>query len=472
MLLSRPLRARHVLVLGLFLAAGSTDCADVVGIRTTRYLVAPAERPCQGTLHVRVLYDMTGNTRDVGVTAGKGVVDHLRSLDAAGGIRGCPIELDVADTAYDVSVTLAAYQRWAAQPHWAEVSTIFAQGTPMTQAIGPLAVRDAKLVVTTAFNGELAAPIPTTRNVDVPSLSNGFAAATLPVTKTSPGYPVLFFQATDYTTSARIAMSYVWKSGAKRVGFFACTKSAFCTDPVDGAKSFLRDLGGIEPGRDLAIELDDDEATIQQKTTQYFDEERAHGAADPTYAPVDWIWFGNTRATLAMLGRALATVKASQGMAPNVITDNWGLDEQLIDDCGAPCIGYYGVQPYPAFGDLSVAGMSNLLAVHADGRSRDGDPPTAHAAASYVYGYVAVAAWRAAVEAVLDTGAPIRADTLTHAFESFHGLSLDGLATLSYSSADHRPQSTARVYVLAADGRLTPIGQPAAIALRPEWLGW
>lgn len=49
---------------------------------------------------------------------------------------------------------------------------------------------------------------------------------------------------------------------------------------------------------------------------------------------------------------------------------------------------------------------------------------------------------------------------------------LDGLATLSYSATDHRPQSSARVYVLGASGKLEQVGQPISIALQSEWLGW
>ena len=35
--------------------------------------------------------------------------------------------------------SLEAYRGWRARPEWPEVSTIFLQGTPMTQALGPQA---------------------------------------------------------------------------------------------------------------------------------------------------------------------------------------------------------------------------------------------------------------------------------------------------------------------------------------------
>ncbi len=455
-------------------ALAIAGCADVLDIRTTRVLVTdtPVDGRCEGMLRVRVLYDASGSTKDVGVAAGKGVLDYLRAVDAAGGIRGCRLDIAEGDTRYDVEATLAVYRDWASKPEWPEVTTVFGQGTPMTLALGPLVAQEKKLLVTTAFSGEIAAAAPIEHDIGVPSLSGSFGEATLPVRKKSPGYPYVFFQGTDYTTSARIAMNFIWKRGAKRVGFFACSTSAFCTDPVDGAKTFLALLGTTKVGRDLAIELDEDEASIEQKIDSYFGEEQAKASSDPSYVPVDWIWFGNTRTSLANVGRALAKVSAKRSIAPKVITNNWGLDELLYTECGDACVGIHGLQPYPAFGDGSAAGMANLLEVHRARRIAEGEPPTAHATVQYVYGFVAGAAWRAAVEAALDAGVKPTGESLRAELERFQLRAMEGLATISYMPTDHRPQSSARVYVLGQTGRLEPVGQPISIALQSDWLGW
>jgi hypothetical protein len=466
----------RVLVLGAALLAplGVAGCADVLDIRTSRFLAdaGPSDGKCEGTLRVRVLYDSTGSTRDVGVPAGKGVVDHLRAIDAAGGIRGCRLDIVEGDTHYDVEATLGVYRDWAKRPEWNEVSTLFGQGTPMTQALGPLAAAEKKLFMTTAFNGELATPVSSDHDVGVPSVNSGFAEATVPTRKRSPGYPFVFFQGTDYTTAARIAMNFIWKLGAKRVAFFACSTSAFCTDPVDGGKTFLGVLGNTRVGRDLSIELDEDEASIETKVEAYLAAEVAHGAADPAYVPVDWIWFGNTRATLARLGRALSRIEKRVPLAPKIVTDNWGLDEVLFADCGAACVGIHGVQPYPVFGDGSASGMARLVEIHDSFRAMEGLPASTYATVQYVYGYVAVATWRAAVEAALDAGLPVNGENLRVVLERFQQRSIDGLATLSYSGLDRRPQSSARVYMLGASGRLEQVGQPISIALQSDWLGW
>lgn len=463
--------------LGTFAVATAMSvigCADVLDIRTSRFLAdgGAASTSCSGTLRVRVLYDQTGSTRDVGIPAGRGVMDHLRAIDAEGGIRGCKLDILEGDTHYDVATTLGVYRGWQARPEWSEVSAVFSQGTPMTQALGPLAADEKKLLVSSAFNGELATPVASEHDVDVLSVNSAFAEAKVPTRKRSPGYPFVFFQGTDYTTAARIAMDFIWKRGAKRVAFFACSTSAFCTDPVDGGKTFLEVLGGTRAGRDLAIELDEDEASIESRVESYLRDEVAHAAADPTYAPVDWIWFGNTRATLARLGRSLARIKARVPLAPSIVTDNWGLDETLFGDCGAACVGIHGVQPFPVYGDGSASGMAKLIQVHDAARATEGVPASNYAVVQYVYGYVAVATWRAAVEAALDAGLPVTGDNLRIALERFQQRSIDGLATLSYSGVDRRPQSSARVYMLGASGSLEQVGQPISISLQSDWLGW
>jgi ABC-type branched-subunit amino acid transport system substrate-binding protein len=447
-------------------------CKGVLGIDTGRYLAEGGAGVCQGTIRVRVLYDITGPTRDVGNDTGKGIVDVLRATNDGGGIRGCTLDLDVADTKYDVPTTIAAYDAWRARPEWTDVSAVFVQGTPMTQAIAPRAADARKLVVTSSYSGEFGSPLPVSHDVAVPSLSSSFALGSVPVTKKSPGHPFAFFQATDYSTSARIAVSHAWRQGAKRVGFFYCSTSAFCADPVDGAKVFLKGLGGTEIGRDLTIELTDDDPTIAAKVLAFFQEELAHKTADPSYEIVDWVWFGNTRASLASAGKALRAAEQQLGVHVSVITNTYGLDESLYAACGDACVGFLGVQAFPAWGDPSAPGMPTLQAVHAKYRAVDGEDPNAHRTVDYVAGYVTAAAWRLAVTAAVDAGQSVTGQSVRDAFERFRDQPVDGFAALTYTPSDHRPQGTARVYRLGTTGALEVVGQPLSIQLSADWLGW
>jgi hypothetical protein len=452
--------------------AGGVACEDVLGIDTGRVLVEGGAKTCSGTIGIRILYDMTGPTKDVSTDNGVGVRDLLREIDSGGGVRGCALDLDAEDSKYDAQTSLAVYDAWKARPDWAQVSTIVANGTPMVQVLGPRAAADGKLLVSAAYAGELASPDPVSHAIQVPSLNDAFAAALVPVTKQSPGYPYVFFQPTDYTTSARIAMNYVWRQASQRVGFFYCSTSAFCTDPVDGAKTFLQQLGGTQIGRDLAIELTDTDAQVAQKVLAFFQAEVAHKAANPTYAIVDWVWFGNTRASLASLGKALASMTAQLGLHVSVITNTYGLDEALYAACGNPCVGFFGVQPLPVYGDSSVTGMADLLRVHQKYRMIDGEDPSRHATVEYVGGYLAADAWRLAAEQIVDAGLPVTGANLRDAMNRFQNVSVDGFATLSYSPGDHRPQGTARIYRLSTSGTLETVGQPIGITLQPDWIGW
>jgi hypothetical protein len=434
--------------------------------------VRSAEPLCRGPIRVRVMYDMTGDTKEVGTAAGKGEHDYLRAIDAAGGIRGCRLDIDVQDTRYDKRASLEVYAGWKARPDWPEVSTIFVQGTPMTQVLGPLASADHKLILSGAYAGELAAAGPTTVDVAVPSLSNAFAEASVQIRKRSPGYSYVFFQGTDYTTAARVAASFAWRQGARRMAFFYCSTSAFCTDPVDGAKTFLQQLGGTRIGRDLFVELADDAPAIERKVLRFFHDELRYRAAHPDYEIADWIWFGNTSPNAASLGKALQKVKNQLGIDVHVIGNNWSVDESLYGRCGDACVGFHAVQPFALFGDLTAAGSAGLVADHARYRVLDGDPPDAYKTVQYVYGRVAVATWKLAVERLLDQGKPVTGANLRDALESFRNVDIEGFATIGYTATDHRPQSGARITGLGPRGRMDTIGQPLALSLQSGWLGW
>ncbi|MGE5181409.1 MAG: bifunctional serine/threonine-protein kinase/ABC transporter substrate-binding protein, partial [Acidobacteriota bacterium] len=177
--------------LRLPLAIGGVIAAIVAGV-VVAYVVHRRESSSSCVLHVRVLFDMTGPTRDVNLDSAQAILDYLDDLRAHGGLRGCAIEAETGDTKYDVETSLAQYRAWRARPDWQDVTTVFTGGTAIVQALGPLAAEDGKVIVSLAYGGVLAAPVPVAWAVGVPSLSSTFAAATLPVTKRSAGFPSVF----------------------------------------------------------------------------------------------------------------------------------------------------------------------------------------------------------------------------------------------------------------------------------------
>jgi hypothetical protein len=435
--------------------------------------------PCSGTIGVRIAYDQTGPTKGVGIPAGKGTYDYLRNVNANGGLNGCMLDLDVQDTKYDKATTIAVYNAWKADPKFANVVAIFIQGTPMTEVIGPLAQADGKVVISGSFAGEFGSPAPITQNLTVETLNDSFATADVPVSKQSAGFPYVFFQGTDYSTGARIAMNYVWQQGAKRVAFFRCTTSPFCTDPPDAAKTFLKLLNGTQIGRDLAVELADSPATIASKVLTFFQQEQAYQQSNPSYVPVDWVWAGNTATTSIGIIQALQQVKSQLGINVSVIANNWGFNEDVYTACpapdggaGSPCVGAVVEQPFPIFGDLSVPGMSALLLVHQTYRNADQEDSSLYSNVQYVYGYVAADTWQTAMLQVINQGLPITSDSVKQVMETFKNRDIDGFGAFTYSSTDHRPQSTGRLYQLDSNGKLNAVGQPISIELQQAWLGW
>jgi hypothetical protein len=186
----------------------------------------------------------------------------------------------------------------------------------------------------------------------------------------------------------------------------------------------------------------------------------------------DWIWFGNTSKNTAALGKALKKAKDQYHLDLHVIGNNWSVDESLYSRCGEACNGFSVVQPFGLFGDLTSSGTAALLADHATYRKLDADPADAYQTVQYVYGRVAVAAWKIAVERLLDEGKPVTGPNLRATLEAFRHVDVEGFATIDYTPTDHRPQSGAQIARLGPHGRMETVGQPMSLSLQNGWLGW
>jgi ABC-type branched-subunit amino acid transport system substrate-binding protein len=84
------------------LAVPSTGCAQALGVESDPIVTG---YKCEGTLHVRIASDFSGTATDVGIPHFFGIYDYLRKQNAQGGIRGCMIDIKVADNRYDPTTT-------------------------------------------------------------------------------------------------------------------------------------------------------------------------------------------------------------------------------------------------------------------------------------------------------------------------------------------------------------------------------
>lgn len=80
----------------LILAAGA-GCANILDIPNR---IDAANARCSGTIKVKILYDGSGATADVGIPFFKGQKDLIREINDNGGIRGCQIEYEAVDYMY------------------------------------------------------------------------------------------------------------------------------------------------------------------------------------------------------------------------------------------------------------------------------------------------------------------------------------------------------------------------------------
>jgi branched-chain amino acid transport system substrate-binding protein len=456
-----------------------TGCADILDI-PDRHLAS--ESRCSGRLRIKMLYDASGGTADVGLSWFKGSMDKIRETNETGGIRGCTIDAEAIDYGYATANASAAYDAWKAAPEWNDVVAILGWGSTDSLLLAPKVRDDKKPFISASYFGLLGAPLPVSHDENVPELSDAtFTEVSFPRHFSSDGFAYNFFAGTDYSTGSRIAMFHINLQGGKRVGFFHCSAD-YCTGPLAAAREYAKEQG-LGLGRDLILELGDTQDTYNTKVLKYFQDEKAQATADPSYHIVDWVWGGNTTKTTAYMAKALAFAKADPSLAAlnlnvQIIVNNWGFDEQLFGLCGPalnnPCVDkVHGIMPFVAYGDTRAGEMSAVTGLQDKWRARDGEQNvTAYKNVRYVQGYVNVTLFIKAAEAVISSGKEVTGENIKDALETFTGVSTGGLTDpLTYSPSDHRPQSSESIYKIDKDGKLVLESQ-RPIAMQQSWLGW
>jgi len=475
-------------------AVSCAACADVIGIPSDRQLAGDgqiyAAGTCSGTINLRFLTDHAGPFKSEATTYRQAEYDLIRQINDEGGIGGCPIEYKEVDTQYDATQGAQAFESWQKDASWPDVSAVFLFGSEDAVRLSPLAAADHKVVLTSSYNAYLASPQPVNISVPIPEVgpAPNFVEAELPTSIQTDGYPYNFFVGTDYSTVARIAMYFSKLAGSQRVGYAHCeaTAMAFCTGPLPAARTYARDIG-LAIGRDLVLELNEDQATYDSKVLQFFQEELQHANEQPEYQPVDWLWAGNATATVIQFAKALANAKAVlKGSKPSIdnvhiIANSWGFDESLYENCGPDCAEYvHGIMAFRAYGDMTggVPAMPELMSLFDESRTRADASETASADllrsdVRYVQGYAEMQLFKRAAESVVQAGKAVNGDNLKEAFETFKLADTGGLSDgITYTPTDHRPQAGVSIYHFDTGGQLVRESTPGKIELKPEWLGW
>jgi ABC-type branched-subunit amino acid transport system substrate-binding protein len=490
-----------------------SGCTNIVGVSSNPVL---GENKCEGTTYVRIASDFSGAATDIGIPHFWGIYDYLRNLNAAGGIRGCSIDIDVKDNSYTPAKTIDIVNGWrTTDPHWKDVSALFIFGTGPTTAVGPQIMTEKKVVIPGSYAGSLASPAATRKDVRYDAMNADFNTATLDDSKDSPGWPYIFFPATDYGTAIRLGVQAAWTIQPGRMSFAHDTadKCAYCVDPLAAGKSFLPSLQGMSIGRDLIIpqtSAASDAPKIHAAVDAFFNDattgELAHftsanTAAAWNYEPVSWVWSGNSVYASAILAKEIVAVQQRIDTDPavqailagnkrnwkiRVIANNWGIGETTTTICGVDCNKdvIYGLFPVPRYAEPNSSGMGQLTALHDHYANLDTTaPPPApitprkledYRDVRYVQGYAAAAMWAKAMNLAIDRGSKNpTGEELKSALESFNGQDVDGLTAgpITFTGGDHRPQSSASIYRVDQNGSLSFVNK-FAIGLVPDWLGY
>jgi branched-chain amino acid transport system substrate-binding protein len=493
--------------------AADADCAakgpafaNTICIPATHTCQLPlaADKKCIGTIRTKLIFDLTATTKAFCHAYTNGLVDYLREInDSTDKLRGCNVDYQIIDDAYDPKKDATIWDDLKSKDDWPQVVQIFGWGTPSTLALSPLASRDHKNLLTGSWVASVAAPVPVNVSVDVPQVADAPNLTTvnkLPQTFKSDGFPYNFNLGTDYSTAIRTAMYHVKSKSGKRVGFFHCTASSFCTLPLPAGRTFAQ-ANDVPLGRDLVLEFTDTQDTYDTKIEQYFKDELDYKKAHPEYDIVDWIWSGNTVATTAFIAKSLKKVQANHPDLPklNMIVNTYGHDESLFAPCGDKdnpknnnaCVGsVFGIQPFIAYNDATrgASEMPKVVANMAKWRERDKtegnpvkkatnppppDPYYNIATIKYVQGYAAGMLFKAAVSKLVDNSLTVTAENLKAAYEQLQNVDFGGLTDkVSYSTTDHRPQSTVALYTFDGDGNLVNVPPDRTITLQASWLGW
>ena len=449
---------------------------------------------CKGTLGARITTDFTGTAQDIAQPFAQAIYDYLRDLKASGGLRGCAIDVDMKDGNYTATVTSTVVTNWSADPSWASVQSLFIFGTAPTTTVSAMPVVAGKVIFPGSYAGSLTSPVMVSTPVtytDVNSMGN---TSTAMVTETSPGYPYIFFPATDYSTGIRIAIGAAWQKDPGKIAMVYDKTCAYCINPLVAGKQYMPE----KPGMTLAPDIDSipqtsdatQIPTIAATIKAAMDAEIAKVKANPgSYYPIKWLWCGNSVTSCAGVAKGagqanadiVAQLPAAQQWKIRVIANNWGIGETSSALCGtggnpSDCDDVlYGLFPVPRYGDTNASGMQAMIDLHDKWAMKDSYDagPGSYEDVRFVQGYAAALMWRKAVEAAIDAGhTSPTGDDIKHALEQFSQVVLEQMtaAPVSFSAKDHRPQGGENIYYLH-QGVLT-FDNTYSLTLDSMWLGY
>jgi branched-chain amino acid transport system substrate-binding protein len=384
-------------------------------------------------INIGALSDMSGATSDVGRDYALGIAEAVNYVNDSGGINGKTIKLFQFDYGYRIPEVLIKYRLFKQK----KCVAILGWGPGDTETLAPAVTKDKIPYVSASYAEHLCDPKKTPYN--------------------------LFF-ATDYSTQAR-GLVTAWfdkkwplnPDFGKRKPRIACAymmASPFSSASIKAAKDQASILG-FEIGPDQNISLFAIDATSQILALKEFDP--------------DVVLHTNTVMSVAA---TLRDADALELDSDHIIT-NWGFDEILAAQAGKAAEGAMGCAPWAFFGQ-NVTLMDKVMEYAR--KYNPGIPPekrTIHT----VQAWANVLGLAEALRRADKTGDLSGEGILKKGFETMTDYEIGlGLAPVSFSATDHRPQSKARIYEFK-DGKFAFFDDVDLKSRWPEkwkneWLGW
>ena len=394
-----------------------------------------------GVVVVGSLNDMTGPTSDVGKDNAAGVREAVAYVNDTGGINGKKIDLRMYDYGYKVPEAITIYKRFKSVDR---VTMILGWGTGDTEALSPTVGKDKMPYLSDSFSGHICDP---------------------------KKAPYNFVYGTDYSTNARAALiswyEEVWKKDpkwaeerAKGKPRFACFYSfphPYASAPIRAIKDQAALLGfDLVPDQDVALSAIDAKSQV---------------LAAKRHKP-HLIWHGNTTNSVAVAVKDAYAL----GLGADHIVNNWGFDENLIKLAGKASEGVIGIGVCAFYGlDVPLMPQVKAYAKKVNPSLEEKDRTT-----RAVMGWVKVLLAREAMTRA-DKAGKLNGPGIKEAFETLRNYNIAeipnvlGRPPITYTATDHRPGSSATVYVVK-NGKIVHLKtvdlKERYPDLWPKWLGW
>ncbi|MDO9110388.1 MAG: ABC transporter substrate-binding protein [Desulfatirhabdiaceae bacterium] len=384
-------------------------------------------------INIGALSDLTGATSDVGKDYAMGIAEAVHYVNDTGGINGKAVKLFQFDYGYRIPEALTKYYLFKQK----KCVAVLGWGTGDTEALAPFVDKDKMPYVSAFYPGHLCDPKKAPYN--------------------------LFF-ATDYSTQAR-GLITAWfdkkwptkPDFGKRKPRIACaymTASPLSSASIKAAKDQATILGfDIGPDQDVSLLALETKNQIQ---------------ALKEFKP-DVVLHTNTVLSVAA---TLRDAHALELGADHIIM-NWGYDENLPVLAGKAAEGALGCAPWAFFGQ-NVKLMDKVMEYAQ--KYNPGIPPekrTIHTVQAWGNVLGLAEALKRADKAGDLSGESI----LKKGFETMTDFEIGlGLAPVSFSGTDHRPQSKVKVYEFKS-GKFALLDEVDLKTRWPdkwksEWIGW